>query len=441
MVRVEPRSDFPPQLRLAVPAETLAALARPLDLGEVAVVGFEDIVVLREDRADVGVRAEPPLLLDRSPAASERVHDLPFRLGLRVRREDARLRDRGRHLAPGSEEAREQLVVNERRLRIPEPRSDVPRDPEVRILVDAAWDEDRDRLPFLDGRKERWGCLDARVEDLPDVVGVLESEHGLRRGVRDPLRDLDRDRVEMADVFGVEEDPRELRIEAHRDDVEDVVVPDLRRIFELVEVLEEELLIVRDLEIHGRTELLLKPLREEPWEHVPNVNPAGGTAACVQREAIALLVFVEDPVHIPVAVEHAPAEHRMEFARNLPNPFEKVRRDPLRAELGDEPIVVDGTLHFPRRDHEVLGHQSQPQSPVQFFMKDDTAFLYIEASPEEPEPKGLRVPALVVTFRNEGEEPVDQIVVRLSGRRLELRQLLPGFGRHLYRRYWHIVPA
>src|SRR6266571_5633737 len=100
---------------------------------------------------------------------------------------------------------------------------------------------------------------------------------------------LDSDRIEVADVFGVEEDPRELRIEAHRDDVEDVVVPDLRRIFELVEVFEEELLIVRDLEIHGRAELLLKPLREEPREHVADVDPAGRTAARVQGEAIALL--------------------------------------------------------------------------------------------------------------------------------------------------------
>src|SRR6266581_2495766 len=362
MVRLEPRSDFPPELRLAVPAETLAALARPLDLGEMAVVGLEDVIVLREDRADVGVRAEPPLFLDRRPATGEGVHDLPFRLRLRVRREDARLRDRGGHLAPRSEEAREELVVDQRGLRIPEPRRDIPRDPKVRILVDAARDEHRDRLPLLDGRQERRGRLDARVEDLPDVVGVLESEHRLRRRVRDPLRDLDRDRIEVADVLRVEEDPRELRIEAHRDDVEDVVVTDLRRIFELVEVLEEELLIVRDLEIHRRAEFLLKPLREEPWEHVADVNPAGRTAARVQREAIALLVFVEDPVHIPMTVEHAPAEHRMEFARDLLNPSEQVRRDPLRAELCDEPIVVDGAPDLPWGDDEVLVPHWSPES-------------------------------------------------------------------------------
>ncbi|HYU06178.1 MAG TPA: hypothetical protein VEM77_03235 [Thermoplasmata archaeon] len=40
-------------------------------------------------------------------------------------------------------------------------------------------------------------------------------------------------------------------------------------------------------------------------------------------------------------------------------------------------------------------------------MKDDAAFLCVETSPEEPEPKGLRVLALVVTFRNEGDEHVD----------------------------------
>src|SRR2546428_9580724 len=86
--------------------------------------------------------------------------------------------------------------------------------------------------PRLDGREERRGGLNARVENLANVVRVLEPEDRLGRRVRDPLRDLDRDRIEVVDVLRVQEDARELRVEPHRDDVEDVVVTDLRRVLE-----------------------------------------------------------------------------------------------------------------------------------------------------------------------------------------------------------------
>src|SRR6266702_7918619 len=92
------------------------------------------------------------------------------------------------------------------------------------------------------------------------------------------------------------------------------------------------------------------------------MDPARRTAARVQGEAIALLVLVEDPVHVPVAVEHAPAEHRMEFARDLPNPFEQVRRDPLRAELSHKAVVVDGAPDLPWGDDEVLVPHWSPES-------------------------------------------------------------------------------
>src|SRR5438132_2889568 len=160
----------------------------------------------------------------------------------------------------------------------------------------------------------------------------------------------------MPDVLGMEEDPRQLRVKAHRDDVEDVVVPDLRGLVELVEILEEKLLVVRDLEVQHGPELLLKPFREEPREHVSNVDPARRTPARVQGELVALLEPVQDPIQVPVTVEHAAAEHGMQIARQPPEPFEEFRRDPLRSELGDEANIVDRALDVPGSDAEVLRH-------------------------------------------------------------------------------------
>src|SRR5438309_10075042 len=88
MVGREPCAYLSPQLGLAVPAETLAALARPLDLGEMAVVRLEDVVVLGKDRTDVRVRPEAALLFDGRAPTRERVHDLLLGLGFRVHRED-----------------------------------------------------------------------------------------------------------------------------------------------------------------------------------------------------------------------------------------------------------------------------------------------------------------------------------------------------------------
>src|SRR5207245_3682500 len=137
-----------------------------------------------------------------------------------------------------SHEARKELVVDQGGLRITELRGHVSGDPEVRVLVDPARDEDGDIVTGLHGRQEGGRGLDTRVEDLSNIVRVLEAEDRLRRREGDPLRDLDRDRVQMPDVLRIEEDPRQLRVESHRDDVEDVVVPNLRGFVELVEILE-----------------------------------------------------------------------------------------------------------------------------------------------------------------------------------------------------------
>src|SRR5438445_10610106 len=99
-MRLEPRSDLVPELCLAVAAQQLPRFARPLDFGEVAIVRLEDVVVLREDRADVRVRPDASLLFDRRAPTSERVHDFLLPPCLGVRREVAGLLTRGCPLPP-----------------------------------------------------------------------------------------------------------------------------------------------------------------------------------------------------------------------------------------------------------------------------------------------------------------------------------------------------
>src|SRR3989475_3422771 len=292
MVSLEPGPHLLPELRLAIPAKALARLARLLHDREMAVVRLEDVLVLAENRADVRVRPETPLLFDGRPSSREGVHHFLPGLYLRVLREDARLWDRSGHLPAWPQEAGEELVVNQGRLRVPQLGGDVAGDAKMAILVDPARDQHGHLFARLDGREERRGGLNARVENLANVVRVLEPEDRLGRRVRDPLRDLDRDRIEVVDVLRVQEDARELRVEPHRDDVEDVVVTDLRRVLEVIEVLEEELLVVGDLEVQLRAKLLLDPFREEPGEHVPDMDAARGPAACVQRERGPFLVPV-----------------------------------------------------------------------------------------------------------------------------------------------------
>src|SRR2546430_17635417 len=100
--------------------------------------------------------------------------------------------------------SRKELVVDQGGLRIAELRCHVPSDSEVRILVDTAGDEDRDVATCLYGRQERGRGLEARVEDLADVVRVLEPEDCLRRREGDPFRDFHRDRVKGPDVLPFE---------------------------------------------------------------------------------------------------------------------------------------------------------------------------------------------------------------------------------------------
>src|SRR5437667_10503881 len=138
MMCFQPGSDLLPQLRLAIAAEAFAGLARLLHDREMTIIGFEDVLVLPEDRANVGIRSEPALLLDGRSSSREGIHHFLPRLGFGVRREDARLRNRGGHLATRAEEAREKLVVNQRWLRVPELGSDIAGNPKMGILVDAA---------------------------------------------------------------------------------------------------------------------------------------------------------------------------------------------------------------------------------------------------------------------------------------------------------------
>ncbi len=139
--------------------------------------------------------------------------------------------------------------MDERGFRVPELGSHIAGDPEVGILIDAAGNEDGDVVARLDARKEGGNRLDARVENLANVVRVVKPEYRLGRRERNPLRGFDRDGVEVMDELRVKEDPCPLRVETHRDDIQRIVVSDPRRLVELLEVFEEVLLVVRDLKV------------------------------------------------------------------------------------------------------------------------------------------------------------------------------------------------
>src|SRR2546427_11293577 len=119
VVTLEPWRPLLPQLRLAIAAQAFSGFARLLHDREMAIIGFEDVLVLPEDRANVRVRSEPALLLDGRSSSRERIHHFLPRLGFGVRREDARLWNGSGHLAARSQEAGKEFVVDQGRLRGP----------------------------------------------------------------------------------------------------------------------------------------------------------------------------------------------------------------------------------------------------------------------------------------------------------------------------------
>ena len=105
--------------------------------------------------------------------------DLILDLRGRVAHVNARVEVRRAHLRLRALQRREELGVQERGLRVLELRGDVAREPEVRVLVDRAWDEARD---VGDGAEDlgegvgEGGCgLDGGEVDLSDVVSVREE--------------------------------------------------------------------------------------------------------------------------------------------------------------------------------------------------------------------------------------------------------------------------
>ena len=120
------------------------------------------------------------MLLDGLLATREAVLvDLVLDLRRRVGHVDARVRVRRAHLRLRALQRREELGVQQCRLRVLQLRRDVSREAEVRILVDRAWDEAWDvRLGAEDlgeGVREGWRGLDGREVDFPNVIPVRKT--------------------------------------------------------------------------------------------------------------------------------------------------------------------------------------------------------------------------------------------------------------------------
>lgn len=157
-------------------ATTPAQSAYLSQLLPLLVVLQEEPEVLVRD-VDVRVPAQPSVLLLRLLPAREPVPvDLVLDLVRRVRHVDARVLVRRAHLRLRALQRREELGVDQRRLGVLELHRDVPRQPEVRVLVDGARDQARQ--------------VAARAEDV-------------RERVRERRRGLNRGEVNLADVVAV----------------------------------------------------------------------------------------------------------------------------------------------------------------------------------------------------------------------------------------------
>ncbi len=87
-----------------------------------------------------------------------------------------------------------------------------------------------------------------------------------------------------------------------------------------------------------------------------DVDVAGGSPTRIEVELVAPLIFIENPVHVPMRIEDAAGQERVNVSRNGPDSVEQLRPNSLRAEPFDELVVVDLPLDLPGGDHEILDH-------------------------------------------------------------------------------------
>lgn len=189
------------------------------------------------------------------------------------------------------------LGVEAGRLRSTKLSADISGHSEVRILINAARDDARDILVPEDmgeAAGKAGSSLDGRVGRPPTVIGETESKDSLEGGYVDVLLEPDYVLVHVSDIFGIDEDEREIGIEAYREDILDVLIGQLGELGDITSLLEEVLLVIGDLDDEGDLEGLLQVLVEDERKHVTEMQGIRRRAtSCVQIEGWQLRVLAE----------------------------------------------------------------------------------------------------------------------------------------------------
>lgn len=175
--------------------------------------------------------------------------NLVFDLRRRIRHEDTAVRVARAHLSLRPLECWEKFRMEQRWLGVLKFLCNVPRQTEVRVLVDSAGDEawNIGSLAEYLGKRvgERRRCLDGSKVYFSDIIRVGKSKGGFCLAVCDLARYFGDVLVEWAaHVFVVAEDKRFGHVEAESDDIFGVHPRKLLGLFDLEFMLEKELLII-----------------------------------------------------------------------------------------------------------------------------------------------------------------------------------------------------
>ena len=112
---------------------------------------------------------------------------------------------------------------------------------------------------------------------------------------------------------GVEEDMGALRVEPHRENVEEVLPPPPARLLAR-EPAGPGLLVIGDLDVHLGTEPLLEPSTQLELHQVGRVERPGRAAARVDEEWVPAFVLIEQGVQVPMGVVDPPGDQRVQRA-------------------------------------------------------------------------------------------------------------------------------
>ena|SRR3989338_1632409 len=97
--------------------------------------------------------------------------------------------------------------------------------------------------------------------------------------------------IHMAGVLSIQKYVGFLWVKPYSDYVQYVVVSPLPCLFQSQVFLEKEFFLIRNLEQQMGIKVVLKPFREYPWDHVPQMHGPAWSPSCVKIEFIVFPVI------------------------------------------------------------------------------------------------------------------------------------------------------